>query len=454
MKYIMHYSKTSFSPTLPPLTPLFKDATRSYQTKRVRQHLKLQRIFVAVRDSLLLILIVFSLFSCSSMPFSKDKTESDAGNIKKADETPKKKKADIGERVAESEPKPGDIKVVDSVEYIYVTNRRYMLTPYEPQYVWEKKDQYTPRFGEDLFSDKSSEKERKELDNRISKLEEELKKKGTAAPQIAYPSQMSSLPSPVTGNISAPAFSIAYPSPKMKRRVIVLPIEDKTQLKEGYLGELATKILISKLENTNTVICIDPGVLNLKGEFTDPGNMTILNEMYGVQALIKGTLSDTVIDSSSAVFNADLFVYDTETGAIIRQLSGKSLSSFPKEGRDAKSEETKIKSMGASMELIAADLRKSLLAIEWHARIASMENGKVYINAGRLSGLENGTSLEVYSPGTQVIDSKTRTPLGKTKGMYKGELKVSDLFGVDASCATPTRGGNFSASDLIYLKKD
>jgi hypothetical protein len=400
----------------------------------------------------ILILIVFLLLSCSSMPFAKNKTGSEAGNTGKGDETSKTKKADRGERIAESASKPGDIKVVDGVEYIYAGNRKYMLTPYEPEYVWERKDQYTPRLGESLLSDRSSEKETKELENRISKLEEELKKKGATATQIAYPSQRASLPSPATGNISVPAFSITYPSPKMKRRVVVLPMADETQYKEGYLGEAATRILKSKLENANAVICVDPGVLNLKGELTDPGNMTMLNEVHGIQAVIKGTLSGTAAGPSSVVFNATLFVYDTETGTIIRQLSGR--ASIPKESGDAKPGDTNIKSMDASMALIAADLLKSLLAIEWHTRIASVENGKVYINAGRLSGLENGATLEVYSPGAQVMDTKTNVPLGKTRGIYKGELKVSDLFGVDASCATPTRGGNFSTSDLIYLKKD
>ena len=40
------------------------------------------------------------------------------------------------------------------------------------------------------------------------------------------------------------------------------------------------------------------------------------------------------------------------------------------------------------------------------------------------------------------------------KGSYKGELKVSELFGVDASWAQPVRGGNFSPSDFVYVKKE
>jgi hypothetical protein len=401
----------------------------------------------------ILIMIVFSLFSCSSLPFAKNKTESEAGNTRKTDDAQKTKKTDKGERVVESVPQPGDIKAIDGVEYIYVSNRKYMFTAYEPEYIWERKDQYVPRMGQDLLADRESEKQRKALESRISKLEEDLKKKGIA-PQIAYPAQMTSLPSPLTGNMSPVMPSSSFPSPKMRRRVIVLPIADETHYKKEYFGELASKKLISRLENTNNIICIDPNTLNLKGQLTDPANMTLLNEVYGVQAVLKGTISDAVTGSSPAAFNMSLFVYDTETGAVLRQFSGRSPASFSKENGGSALEEAKIKSIDASIELIAADIIKNLLTIEWHARIASIENGKVYINAGRLSGIEDGAALEVYSPGVQVFDSKTKAPLGKMKGSYKGKLKVSDLFGVDASRAQTVSGGNFSVSDLVYVKKD
>jgi len=43
-------------------------------------------------------------------------------------------------------------------------------------------------------------------------------------------------------------------------------------------------------------------------------------------------------------------------------------------------------------------------------------------------------------------------PLGRTKGSYKGELEIVELFGVDASWAKAKKGANFSATDLVYLK--
>jgi hypothetical protein len=79
------------------------------------------------------------------------------------------------------EPQPGDIKVIDDVEFIYASNRRYMFSPYEPLYVWIKKDEYAPRIGENLLTRTSEEeKHLRELEQRIKRLEEELQKMGNS----------------------------------------------------------------------------------------------------------------------------------------------------------------------------------------------------------------------------------------------------------------------------------
>ena len=200
-------------------------------------------------------------------------------------------------RIGEDTPKPGDIKVIDGVEYIYARNRRFMFTPYEPEYIWIRKDQYTPGMGENLLTRGTSTKEQKELEKRLAKIEEEMKKKGLP-PQMAYPSQMAYLP-PGMGYMSPiPIITFNYPSPKMKRRVVVLPVTDQTNYKDEQLGELATKRLISRLENSGTIICVDPNSVNLKGNLTDTQNLKALNETYGIQAVLKGSLADVFTSTS------------------------------------------------------------------------------------------------------------------------------------------------------------
>ena len=430
-------------------------------------HLTLEKIldYNQIMKKVIMLFVAFSLFSCSYIPFMGKKADTSAKTAPKTDTAAAKDKTDMGERVDVAEPKPGDIKVLDGVEYIYTRNKKYMLTPYEPEYTWMRKDQYVPGLGETVAGAMTgdSKKERTELEQRLAKLEEEAKKKGIT-PQMAYPAQMASVPTGVLGYMPTAMISFSYPSPKMKRRVIVLPIADQTNYKAEHLGELATRRLISRLENTNTIICIDPGTVNLQGSLTDQANMKTLNEIYGVQAVLKGTISDIFTSTSKiegkddretsfAISRMALDVYNTETGTVLKQLSGRNPVFLSREKGDLSSEKAKIRAIDLSIEIIADDLLKSILTIDWHARVASLENGKVYINAGRQSGLEKGATLEVYSPGEQIMDPKTKTPLGKVKGSYKGELEVSELFGVDAAWAKSVTGSGYSPTDLVYLKK-
>ena len=408
-----------------------------------------------------LILLVAILLTVSCSTFSKKKEDTSAKSPPaKAD-----KKTEKMEAIDESTPRPGDIKVIDGVEYIYTSNRKYMLNPYEPQYVWIRKDQYTPRMGENLLSGGSTagKKEREEMEKRIAKLEEDLRKKGIA-PQMVYPYQMGSFPSGMGFMPGISMITFNYPSPKMKRRIIVLPLADQTNFKGEGLGELATRRLITRLENAGAIICIDPHTVNNKGAFTDPETMKSLNELYGVQAILKGTLSDIYTSSSKiegkeeketsfAISKIALEVYNTDTGVILKQLSGRNPISLTREKGEMSTEKAKIKAIDLAIELLAEDLLKTILTLDWHARVASVENGKVYINAGRQSGLDKGSIIDVYSPGEQIIDSKTKMPLGTTKGKYKGELEVSELFGVDACWAKVKKGSNFSATDLVYFQK-
>ncbi len=115
------------------------------------------------------------LVSCTYLPFANKNGTADSQ---------KTAKSATAQKQQEAEPKPGDIRVTDGVEYIYAKNRRYMSQPYEPEYVWIRKDQYSPGLFESLRARAPGPtKEEKEMEGRIAKLEEELKKRG-ALPQM------------------------------------------------------------------------------------------------------------------------------------------------------------------------------------------------------------------------------------------------------------------------------
>ena len=403
----------------------------------------------------IIVLAALLVSSCSYIPFTKKK-----------DETPAKTDQKTAVNIEEAkEPTPGDIKVVDGVEYIYARNKHYHETPNDPEYLWIRKDQFSPGIVESIVgkATESGRKDREAMEQRIAKLEEELKRKGVEQP-TAYPTQAGAFSNSIGFLTGTSPVAFDYPSPKMKRRVIVLPTDDQTNYKNEYLGDLATKRLISRLESTGTVICVDPGTTSITGSFTDPANMKTLNEVFGIQAVLKSTLADVYTttsriegkdakEASFAMSRLNVDIFDTDTGLLLKQLAGRNPVSFSKEQGEFSAEKAKNKSIDLAIEVIADDILKAILSIDWHARIASIDEGKIYIDAGRLSGLEKGKILEVYSPGQKVVDPKTKAPLGTTKGIFKGELEVIELFGVDASWTTAKKGTSFSPTDLVYVKQ-
>jgi len=401
----------------------------------------------------LVVLLVLVLVSCS-WPFGK-----------KAQNAPAKDEK--GELVGESDkPKPGDVRLIDGKEYIYAGNRKFGITPDEPQYQWVPKDQYSPGVFDSVASrltgqSTDDKKERAEIQQRMAKLEDDLKEK-KASPQATNPVQATALPSThFMGPV--PPVTFAYPSPKMKRRVLILPLADTTNYKEEHLDELTTKKLVSCLENSGTIIAVDARTLNLSSD-PSPEVMKTLNELYGIQAVVKGVLSDVYASTSKvegggdkevsfALAKISLDVYDTETGKLLRQMSARNPFFLSRENGEMSSEKAKVKAVDLAIELIADDLLRNLLSLDWHARIASVETDRVFLNAGRLSGLQKGDVLEVYSPGIQVIDKTTNLPLGRTKGDYKGDIEVVEVFGVDASWAKIAKPASFAPTDLVYLKQ-
>jgi hypothetical protein len=406
----------------------------------------------------LLILLLVLLMAACSMPFGK----------KKAEQPPQK--TTKGERVdSGSEPKPGDIRLVDGIEYIYARNRRYNSLPSEPEYIWYRKDQYSPGLFETLKGGMAGgdKKEKAELEKRLAKLESDLKTKGAGpqgqSSQVVYAAQPGLLSGIPVGTLAlSPSFT--YPSPKMKRRILVLPLSDQTNYKDEHLNELATKRLITRLENSGVIICMEPRSIKDEDDFLTPQAMNDLNEIHGVQAVVGGTLSDVYISTSRAdsrderevsmaACKISLDVYNTDTAKILRQLNARNPFSLSRERGDMSSERAKVKAIDLAIELLADDLLRVILGLDWHARIASINSDKIYLNAGQLSGLQKGDVLEIYSPGDQIIDKTTNLPLGKTKGNYKGELEVSEVFGVDASWGKAKKLASFAPTDLAYLKK-
>jgi hypothetical protein len=90
-------------------------------------------------------------------------------------------------------------------------------------------------------------------------------------------------------------------------------------------------------------------------------------------------------------------------------------------------------------------------ATEWSCRIVKIEGGKVFLNAGRLTGLQPGDRLRVFGRGKEVTDPITGRSLGFATGDMKGELVIDSLFSVDASEAKVVSGAGMEIGDTVKM---
>ena len=96
-------------------------------------------------------------------------------------------------------------------------------------------------------------------------------------------------------------------------------------------------------------------------------------------------------------------------------------------------------------------LRNEIDRVSWRGRIAKIVGGKIFVNAGRATGLNLGDILKVTTAGADVFDPETGIFLGRTEGEIKGTLEIVDYFAEDGAVARVHSGGNFQESDMVQL---
>jgi len=97
------------------------------------------------------------------------------------------------------------------------------------------------------------------------------------------------------------------------------------------------------------------------------------------------------------------------------------------------------------------DVVMSIEKMAWQGRIAKISGKKVYVNAGRRSGLVGGDILKVLTDGDEVYDPDSGAYLGRTQGQLKGTVEVIDFIGDDAAVAKIHTGGQFQEGDVVRL---
>jgi predicted small lipoprotein YifL len=143
-------------------------------------------------------------------------------------------------------------------------------------------------------------------------------------------------------------------------------------------------------------------------------------------------LSPPTMGGGEGTYQFEITVYDVSSGYPLKSytLQGNSYGTTP------------------TLEQVTTDLTRNVAFIDWYARIVKVDQGRLFINAGRQSGLQVGQKLRIYGDGDEVIDPTTKMSLGKAQGKLKGIVKITDFFGLDGSICEAVSGSGFAVADM------
>jgi TolB-like protein len=96
-------------------------------------------------------------------------------------------------------------------------------------------------------------------------------------------------------------------------------------------------------------------------------------------------------------------------------------------------------------------IMQSLEKLSWEGRVAMVKGDRIYINAGRVSGLMIGDILKITEDGEDVYDPDSGALIGKVPGRLKGTIEVISYFGKDGSVGVIHSGSGFKENDHVEL---
>lgn len=94
---------------------------------------------------------------------------------------------------------------------------------------------------------------------------------------------------------------------------------------------------------------------------------------------------------------------------------------------------------------------KAVEKLAWEGRVALVNGDKIYVNAGRLSGIQIGDILKITEEGDEIFDPDSGNFIGTAPGRMKGTVEVVSYFGKDGAISIVHSGSGFKENDKIQL---
>jgi hypothetical protein len=262
-----------------------------------------------------------------------------------------------------------------------------------------------------------------------------------------------------------------------RKRVLLLPFLNDSLEKDPSVARTGRDSLVRGLRMTDNFVILDNNDIpkDLKQYQKDQGyDLDAVGKIaseLGVVAIIEGRVIEIKAKKSGdevGLIRSVTAQVQSTVGVKVFSVSNRkeilnevrSASSVSKSHRVA--ETGKGYSLAADPELIQDSLvsafqgmilpiTKAVDKLSWAGRIAMVSSDRVYLNAGRITGLNVGDILRVTEKSEEVYDSETGVLIGKAPGRIKGTLEVVSYFGKDGAIAVIHSGSGFKENDFVEL---
>ncbi|MGE3974206.1 MAG: hypothetical protein AB7F59_06750 [Bdellovibrionales bacterium] len=267
-------------------------------------------------------------------------------------------------------------------------------------------------------------------------------------------------------------------SSEPRKRILVLPFLETEKLNSPKVLENTRTSFIRAMAKSDRLVFVhpsdlskDPSQLMVNGEY-DMEEVGRLAEALGVSALIEGKIID--VKAKKTGDDVGLFRRVSATmnvSARVRMFSIKSNREIYNQVKTSTVEGsvTRFADRAPSGALLIQDqsllaealtkafygsigqILESIEKLSWTGRVAVIEGNRIFLNAGRLSGLQVGDLLRVTAQGEQIHDPESGDFIGIAPGRMKGTLEVVSYFGTDGSIAVVHSGSGFRENDMVEL---
>lgn len=265
----------------------------------------------------------------------------------------------------------------------------------------------------------------------------------------------------------------------LKKRVIVLPFIDEKINRSQDVIHAARAAVVNRLSQTQQFVILknsdmpkDVSSYMTENREYDLEKLAPIANSLGVAAIVEGKILE--IKAKRIGDEVGLFrevKAKVETKVRIRVLSARTGRILLEEVRDGivETTTTRVAENAVSDRYLSEDpklihlsvrqafqgalvnIAKSIDKISWEGLIAMVSGERVFINAGRVSGIQVGDILKVSEEGDEIFDPDTGVFIGKAPGRMKGTVEVVSYFGKDGAICVIHSGSGFKENDKVEL---